>query len=263
LLDGITLPPKQTGEQDLKDSLDVIFNHPNVGPFICKQLIQRLVCSNPSPGYVYRVASKFNDNGKGVRGDMGAVVRAILTDYEARSATLLSDPGYGRLKEPVVRAAQLMRGFKPTSITGDWKIGNTDAELRQTPLCALSVFNFFSPTYVKPGEMRDAGLVSPEFQITSETSAITASNFVQYGTDMGFGSGADIQLDYAREQKLAGDPAALVDHLNLLLMAGQMSPKMKAAIEAHLLTIPDTDTRRRAQAAVSLVGTSHEYCVQR
>ena len=263
LLDGITLQPERSGWQDLEDSLNVIFRHPNVGPFISRQLIQRLVCSNPSPGYIYRVARKFDDNGQGVRGDLGAVVRAILTDYEARSTTLLAKTGYGHLKEPVVRTAQLIRAFKPRSITGDWKIANTDTPLGQTPLRAGTVFNFFSPNFAKSGEIQKSQMVSPEFAITSETTTITAANFIRFGVENGFGSGADIRLDFTKELDLAYNPPSLLNRLNLILMAGQMSQKMKATITSHLSTIPPKDARERVLAAVALVGISPEYSVQR
>ncbi len=263
LFDGITLQPGRSGKQDLQDSLNVVFRHPNVGPFISRQLIQRLVCSNPSPGYIYRVARKFDDNGQGVRGDLGAVVRAILTDYEARSTTLLAKTEYGHLKEPVVRTAQIIRAFKPRSITGDWKISNTDTPLGQTPLRAQTVFNFFSPNFAKSGEVRKAQLVSPEFAITSETTTITAANFIRFGVENGFGSGADIRLDFTKELDLAYNPTTLLNHLNLILMAGQMSQKMKATITSYLSTIPPKDARGRVLAAVALVGISPEYSVQR
>src|SRR5205814_5506509 len=114
-LDGTGLPAGQTGQKDLADTLNLIFNHANTGPFVCRELIQRLVTDNPSPAYVYRVAQKFADNGNGVRGDMMAVVKAILTDYEARSTTFIGNQGYGHLKEPLLRVSEVIRAFHPKS----------------------------------------------------------------------------------------------------------------------------------------------------
>jgi len=145
LFDGVVLPAGQGGPKDLADTLNQIYNHPNTGPFICKQLIQRLVTDNPSPAYVYRVAQKFANNGQGIRGDMKAVIKAILTDYEARSVNVINLQGYGKLKEPLLRATQTIRAFHPKSNSGYWKIQQTDSELSQSPLRAPTVFNFFEP----------------------------------------------------------------------------------------------------------------------
>src|SRR5207302_1719441 len=117
----VVLPINQTGTKDLADAHNTIFNHPNVGAFICRELIQRLVTDNPSPGYVYRVAQKFADNGQGVRGDLAAVVKAILTDYEARSTAVLGYQGYGHLKEPLLRVSNIVRAFHPFSSSGYFK----------------------------------------------------------------------------------------------------------------------------------------------
>src|SRR5205814_3264296 len=121
ILNGVALPANQTAAQDLKTTLDTIFNHPNVGPFIARQLIQRLVTSNPSPGYVYRAASVFNDNGQGVRGDLEAVVRAILMDYDARGPALATQ-GAGHQREPVIRLTNLLRAFSASAPNGTFSV---------------------------------------------------------------------------------------------------------------------------------------------
>src|SRR5262249_7641108 len=179
LLDGVMVPANQSPRQDLQQALDLIFNHPNVGPFICRQLIQRLVTSNPSPAYVYRCGQACaNDSqwgGAGVRGTLKAVVSALLLDYEARSTAFLNAPGYGHLREPVVRLGALLRAIHATPpADGKWRIHNLEDAafgLDQNPLRAPTVFNFFEPTYVMPGAIAQAGLVSPEFKITNEETA--------------------------------------------------------------------------------------------
>jgi len=274
LLNGVTLPPNRTAEQDLKDALDNIFNHANVGPFICKQLIQRLITSNPSPGYVYRVAHVFDGYRQGdpdgspsaVRGDMAEVVRAILMDYEARSATFINTPGYGKLREPLLRHTAVIRAFNPTSTSGYWKMNSTDAEIGQTPLRSPTVFNFFVPAYVQPGVIAAAQLVSPEFESANEATAMNCSNFMRDGIYNGWKSGVrDIKITFAKEQAVAGatTPQALIDRVNLLLMAGQMPPAMQSRVLTEVKTNAATSTLARAQAAIHLTATSPQFSVQR
>ena len=155
-----------------------IRDSPNVGPFIGKQLIQRLVTSNPSPAYVARVARAFNNNGAGVRGDMKAVIRAVLLDPEARDAAKLADANWGKLREPVVRVANWARLFGASSPSGALRINRLHDPIEgvgQGPLRSPSVFNFFRPDYSPAGDVRDAGLVAPEFQITHETTVSALS----------------------------------------------------------------------------------------
>ena len=159
LLSGVVLPTGQSGEQDLSDALDNIFNHPNVGPFISIRLIQRLVTSNPSPGYVDRVASVFNDNGSGVRGDLGAVVRAIMMDDEARPDMPMELDG--KVKEPIIRLTQLWRVYNAVSRSGRYPIIFAYIVFGQGPLQSPSVFNFFIPFYAPPGATRLLSLISP------------------------------------------------------------------------------------------------------
>lgn len=168
LLNGVTLPARENGERDLRDALDNVFQHPNVGPFVSMRLIERLVTSNPSPAYVARVARVFNDNGFGERGDIGAVVKAILLDKEARPE--LFSPVDGKLKEPLLRLTQLWRAFnaEPADGRGLYRIYKMWLKTGQGPLQAESVFNFFLPGYAPPGEIRDQQLVAPEMQISTE-----------------------------------------------------------------------------------------------
>jgi len=217
ILDDVMLSAGQTAEQDLGIALDTIFNHPNVGPFLCRQLIQRLVTSNPSPGYVYRVASIFNNNGQGVRGDLRAVVRAILMDYDARGP-VKTGQGEGHYREPVVRLTNLLRAFRASTPTATFYVTGASA-LGQVPLQAPTVFNFFAPDYSAPGAIAAAGLKSPELEITTETTVITIANFLRSAINSGLGPAANrITLNLTNEQTLAADPAMLVDHLDRLLL---------------------------------------------
>ncbi|HEX8490811.1 MAG TPA: DUF1800 family protein, partial [Chthoniobacterales bacterium] len=186
ILDGVMLPANQSAEQDLKTTLDTVFNHPNVGPFICRQLIQRLVTGNPSPGYLYRVASVFNDNGQGVRGDLQAVVRAILMDYDARGSAKTTQ-GAGHMREPVIRLTNLLRAFNASSPDGKFSVRNANANLGQEAMHSPTVFNFFTPDYSAPGAIAEAGLKSPEFEITNETTVVTVANFLRTGINGGLG----------------------------------------------------------------------------
>jgi uncharacterized protein (DUF1800 family) len=264
-----------------------LFNHPNVGPFIGKQLIQRLVTSNPSPGYVARVAAAFDNNGAGGRGDMRAVVRAILLDDEARAPAGLTQPGFGKLREPMLRFVQWGRTFGINSAQGSWKIGNYSdpgSRLGQSPLRSPSVFNFFRPGYIPPSTALAANnAVAPEFQLVNESSVGGYLNFMQGVIRNGIfvnapelpnnastaGNGFDIKASYASELALVTDADALVARLNLLLCAGQLSAGtiklITDALKATNVTAASTDNakRDRVAAAVFLVMASAEYLVQK
>ena len=248
---GVTIAPQTTADVtgDVKIALDTLFNNPNVGPFIGKQLIQRLVASDPSPAYVARVAAKFNDNGSGVRGDMKAVWKAILLDPEARA--IGSSTSAGKLREPVLRLSHLLRAFKAKSTSGRFTgIGLTDdpaTRLNQTPMFAPTVFNFFRPGYVPSGKgLSDAGLVVPEMQLTHELSVAGYMNYIRGWVTL---SGTrDIQQDYAAELALATVPADLVDRMNLMLFGGTMPDALKAQLVTAV-------TSRAIPAAVLPPGT--------
>lgn len=260
---------------DLRIALDTIFNHPNVGPFIGKQLIQRLVTSNPSPAYVGRVAAAFNNNGRGVRGDMKAVWRAILLDPEARNPNLASN-SYGKVREPVLRLSHLLRTFKATSTSGNFTgIDNTDSStnsLSQTAMRSPTVFNFYRPGYTPPNSAAaDAGLVAPELQLANEVSVAGYLNYVR-GTWLAVNANRDIQLDFSAELALAENPTALVDRLNLLLMSGQMSASHReqviTAITSRAIpTSPQSgiDAARRDRVFIGILLTiaSPDYLVQK
>jgi uncharacterized protein (DUF1800 family) len=271
---GTTIPASGASNApgDLKIALDTLFNHPNVGPFIGKQLIQRLVTSNPSPDYVARIAGVFNDNGKGVRGDMGAVIAAILTDPEARNTS--NDPAYGKLREPVVRMANWMRAFGAHSASGNWLIASTSANtsLDQSVLTAQSVFNFWRPGYAPPGtKLGDLGYVGPEFQAVDEVSVAGYLNTMQGAIGNGLGTGRDVTAPYATEIGIATDPNALADRMNLLLLNGQMSASLRSRITGAIggVNLPPSGTARttaltnRAKLAIFMAMASPEYLAQR
>jgi uncharacterized protein (DUF1800 family) len=248
---------------ELKFALDNIFNHPNVGPFVARRLIQRLVCSNPSPAYVYRVASIFNNDGTGVRGNMKAVITAILTDYEARSTTFLNAPGYGHLREPVLSLSAVIRAFHPTSHSGYFKLGRTDNSLNESPLRSPTVFNFFEPDYVDPGPIAAAGLFSPELEIVSQATAVSYVDTIYAGIT-GSWPGGDVKTDLTTEAGLVGNPTAFVAYLNNLLMGGTMDP----AVQARIITFLNgpgakLDALTKAKAAVILAASSAQYAAEK
>lgn len=265
---GAVVPAGSTGEQSMKVAMDTLFNHPNVGPFIGSQLIKRFVTSNPSPAYIARVTQAFN-NTNGVRGDMKAVIRAVLMDPEARTNTKLSDPQWGKLREPMIRFATWLRAFDAkTSGRGYfysiWNLEDPVSSVGQNPLRAPSVFNWFRPSYAPPGEIMRRGLVAPEFQITHETTATGYANFVTWIVERGFGwNDTNLSSAYTAELALASNPPALMDHLNLLLVAGQMSATTRDTILTAVNAIPVTNPRGRVFTAVSLVMLSPDFIVQK
>jgi uncharacterized protein (DUF1800 family) len=264
ILDGVVIPAGLSPAQDLDRALDAVFAHPNVGPFICRQLIQRLVTSNPSPAYVYRCGRTFANNGWGVRGDLGAVVRSILLDWEARSPDLLAQPGFGKVREPVVRFVTLLRalGARPPA-DGRFRyywIGSAEWGLNQAPLSAPTVFNFFDPSYAQPGAIADAGLVSPELQITNETSVFGTANYLHWVLfDGGADDNTNITLDWSYLTSAAND-AQLLDRVTLLFYGGRLSSQTRTIL-AQALADPDfpTDPVYRAQTLVWLVALSPEF----
>ncbi|PYJ11518.1 MAG: hypothetical protein DMF06_02450 [Verrucomicrobia bacterium] len=263
ILNGVLIPGGQTAAQDFATTLDTIFNHPNVGPFICRQLIQRLVTSNPSPGYLYRVTAVFNDNGQGVRGDLKAVVRAILLDYEARGSAKTTQ-GAGHQREPVIRLTNLLRAFNATSMDGKFSVRNAFTNLGEEAMHSPTVFNFFTPDYERPGAIADAGLKSPEFEITTETTAVTVANYLNTAIYSTLGPSTNrITLNLSAEQALAANPSQLVDHLNSLLLANNMSTEMRNILVNAITQIPADNPTERAKTAVYLVINSPEFSIDK
>jgi len=267
---NVTIPAGTSAQASLTIALDALFNHPNLCPFIGRQLIQRLVASNPSSAYVGRVSAACANNGGGVRGDLKAIVRAILLDDEARSAAGLTNPQFGKLREPVLRLAQWGRCFGATSASGNWQIRNLDSpstSLGQQPLRAPSVFNFYRPGYVPANtEIAGAGLVAPEFQITGETSVAGYTNFMQAAIASGVGVGREVRAAYTNELAVADNADALIDRVNRCLMAGTMGTQQRQEIRDAINAIAATATNGRANrvyTAVLLTMASPEYLIQK
>lgn len=266
LLNGTVVPGGQTGMQDIEAAIDNLFEHPNVGPFIGKQLIQRLVTSNPSPAYVERVARAFNGDATGVRGDMEAVIRAVLLDPEATAAPDAFGT-FGKLREPVVRYAAILRQFGATS--DDGFIANTGYFLqelgKQHPLSAPSVFNFFLPAHSPAGEIADAGLVAPEFQITTSNSVVGLSNLIDFIVVANFVTDAPdpfapVSLSFDDYIDISTNVDDLIDRLDIVLTAGQLDAATRASIRGVLLDIPEAEIRVRIALYLFLI--SPDYAVR-
>ena len=268
------IPAGQTPQQDLDDALDNIFRHPNVAPFISKQLIQRLVTSNPSPQYVERVARVFENDGAGQRGELDAVVKAILLDPEARNAP--ANANAGKLGEPVLRLTRFWRAYGAASSSGKLNVQNIPGFIGQGPLQAPSVFNFFSPFYAPPGEILDQGLVAPEMQLATEylNSLITNYFFILsycYNTAPVQGCPAVppeiaqdlVIIDTGAERALAADPQALVSRIADRLAGGSISATLRAQAVAMVQAVPATEASLRVAEALYLISTSPEFALQR
>jgi uncharacterized protein (DUF1800 family) len=255
---GRMLPAGQSASQDLQGALDNVFNHPNVGPFVSNELIQHLVTSNPSPAYIQRVASVFNDNGSGVRGDMKAVITAIRMDPEARRgddpATVVGTDGH--LQEPILYMTGLRRAFGATSDGSN--LAYYGSGMGQEALYSPSVFNFYSLSYVIPGTT----MYGPEFQILTTATSLNRLNWTNrfvFGS-IGFGTTVDFS-GYATQ---ASNPSALLGSLNTLMLHGSMSSDMQSSILTAMQAVPAGSKQglQQAQAAIYLIGTSSQYQVQ-
>ncbi len=268
VLNGVVIPGGQTPEQDLSQALDNIFNHPNVGPFIAKQLIQKLVTSNPSLGYVERIATVFNDNGNGIRGDLRAVVKAILMDREARDGETSNDKIFGKIKEPVLRLTALWRAFDAKAANGIYDFRWVANDFSQGPLQSPSVFNFFSPFYSPQGEFQDSDWVAPEMQIHSEGTMAKMTNHLHWRI-LSMNNYArvepdpeDILINITREHDMANDLEAMLDHLDLLLMAGQMSAELRQETLDFINKYGEENFDVKASDAIGMIITSPEFAVQ-
>lgn len=272
IIGGTVIPAGGTPQQDLALALDTLFNHPNTGTFIGKQLIQRLVTSNPSPAYVARVAAKFADNGKGVRGDMRAVIRAILLDREALGSVDVNTD-FGKLREPVMTMTHLWRAFGATTADGHFYYQRWDNALGQAPLSAPSVFNFYRPNYSPPGPLRAAGKVGPEFQLVNDATTGALQNELYwrinyYRQDLDWAYRNDILINIASLTKRAGNPTTLVTYLDLMLTGNRLPAEFKQTLIDYLGTVNGNtwDRRgvnaRRSVDALYLVMGSPYYLIQ-
>ncbi len=265
---GVTIPANTSASASLTVALDTVFTHANTAPFVCRQLIQRLVTSNPSGAYVTRVANIFTNNDSGVRGDLKAVVKAILLDPEARDMASVSSASFGKLREPVVRFLNWARAFKTNSASDAWSIGDLSdpaTRLGQSPMRSGSVFNFFRPGYVPPGsELATQGLTAPEFQITNESSIPGYVNYMQKAIS-GVGV-SDLKADYSALLALVNDSMALLNELNLVLASNQIPAATLATLQTALDSIAvttDTGKNNRVYAAITLVMASPAYIAQK
>ncbi len=289
LLNGVVIPAGGTAQSDLNAALDNLFNHPNIAPFISKQLIQRFVTSNPSPAYVGRVAAVFNDNGAGIKGDLKAVIKAILLDEEARAGHL-TNPQFGKLREPLLRITHYWRAFnalplpmsgaylnKGTPCEGEAEpqnynyyninggLYNLDNMIGQGVMQAPSVFNFYLPDFSPSGPVREQGLVAPEFQLATENYVVNSAELLNH--EIQYTSSSKVNLDFTLETQLVEQSTdALLSHLDLLLLNGNMSDNLYQSLANHL---NNSDFRGsnanlyRARDAIMLISVSPEYLIQR
>ena len=274
------------GVTAMNSALDTLFNHPNVAPFIGRTLIQRLVTSNPSPQYIQRVATAFATGkytaatgnysvGSGQRGDLKATVAAVLLDAEARAAGNINQDDWGKLREPVLRIAALMRAFEATSQSPgqQFRIGNIDNQMFETPMRSPTVFNFYRPGYVPPNTtLASKSLVAPEFQIANEVTVATYANTLQNWIPNGFGStaagqtGPDIRITATAARALATDVNKLVDHVNLMLTSNTMNTATRDSIRTAVGSISATGTNaaaNRVNLALFMTMTSPDFLVQK
>ena len=270
LLKGFVLPDSavtaEGGMQDIRNAIDSLFRHPNTPPFVCRQLIQFLVTDNPTPGYIKRVQDVFVNDGTGVRGNLAAVVKAILLDNEARQQPI--SPSFGKAREPVIRTMHLGRLFKlaetyPKFVWWNWQ-ENFYGSSVQEPMNSPSVFNFYTPSYQAPGEIRDSGLVSPVMQIVNTYSAVSFPNLLLDYLHGGFRASYSWRypLDYRENLLVASNAAALVDQVDLLICAGNMTARTRGILLSKLSDAALAEHDRVA-LAVWLAMTCPEGAVQR
>lgn len=284
LLNGYVVPDRNPvdGMADIQDALDNIFNHDNIGPFIGRLLIQRLVKSNPSNAYISRVAGAFNNNGQGVRGDMKAVIKAILLDPEARTCAYDDDPYAGMLREPITRYTQVCRAFNAYVEENLFRnnMENFYDLTFQRPLAAPTVFNFFQPDYQPIGAIADADKVAPEFQLTNSVTIMGYANelhdWIYDDTQVmehyslfsgeGYDNSKYTKLDMSDELVLGTDDKIneLIERLNLILVSGQMSEATRQIIYDAVIQVPeDQQGDVRVKLALFLTLISPDYLILR
>jgi uncharacterized protein (DUF1800 family) len=271
LLNGFTIPANQDGMLDIEQTVNHLFNHDNVGPFLARRLIQRLVKSNPTPGYISRVASTFNNNGSGVRGDMGSVVKAILLDDEARTCEALSSPESGMLREPVIRLTQMAKSLDVDFVENGryWNNGYDYARnLRQFPMFSPSVFNFYTPDFSPVGDISAQGLVAPEFKIhdsstsinyLNETYASTIWNILWYSWHGDYGV-EEVGLNLNQLQELIGDKEEMLNYMDILYTYGQLTDFQREEIIGAIEPIT-WDDPQNVRSALYLLLVSPDYTI--
>jgi len=284
LIDGTVLSAGQAGMQDINDALDVLYNHPNVGPFIAIRLIQQLVKSNPSPAYINRVASAFNNNGQGIRGDMKTVFRAVLTDPEARDCEWIDIPEAGKLRQPLERFITLCRGFNVDTPSG--KIWMSDHnilfdEVEQTFMGAPTVFNFFTPFYAEDNYVSPNDMVSPEFQILHSVTAIHYLNWMENAIEKPFRNFTEVNsnvpklirndadeptLDFSDEINIleTNGVDALLERLDLIMCNGLLTDGSRTIIKTALTELVDSGnltSEEIVKSALYFIVASADYTI--
>lgn len=267
LLNGVQLPAGQSAEKDMQDALDNIFNHPNVGPFFSKHLIMQLVTSNPSPDYIKRVASVFNADPNGVRGNIAAVVTAILTDDEALNGFTNDAENFGKLREPVVRLTSLWRGFDGDPDNSQFDYAWIANRLAQAPMQSPSVFNFFSTDFSQSGQIRDSGMLSPEFQIHNESTMISITSALLahsiWRNTISDTDPAYAPVNISPLMLRDDDPQAQLNYLSKLTLNSPMSEGLRKQALYLLQERAPASSEIRAEELLFLFVSSPEAAVQR
>jgi uncharacterized protein (DUF1800 family) len=264
--DALNLPANNSCATDLQQGLSILVNHPNVAPFISRQLIQHFVTSNPTPDYVARVSAVFSANG----GDLGKVITAVLTDNEALTGSIPSQYHsyvFGKAREPLLKLTALWRYYGAAAQNGLYTFSNPQTSYAQRPQGAASVFNFYSPGYLPPGELASAGLFAPEFQILSESTTVTTANDLtnRVGAYVGNSknTASTIAIDLGNLNALAANSGALVDQVDHDLLYGSMSGTTRTNLVNLINTMAASNPTARAQAALQLVLASPEFAIQK
>ena len=260
LIDNVYLPAGQTTAQDLNDALQAIFNDDNIAPFVSRSLIQHLVTSNPSPGYIARVATVFLHNSAGVRGDMKSILTAVLLDPEARAGDTTPDTTGGHLREPLLWLANVYRGLDVYTVVGDisayTNLSLKASHLREAPVHAPSVFDFYSPVNLAPGTTA----FGPEFMLEDGSSVVQRASYADQITNNQILPGLRVDLSNTSAWgKLAARPADLVDALGVVFMHGQMPADMRATVINAVSSV--TSPAQRARFAVYLIVSSPQYLI--
>jgi uncharacterized protein (DUF1800 family) len=267
----VTIPAGQNCPTDVDDGIDLLFAHPNVAPFISRQLIQRFTSSSPSAAYIQRVAQKFVNNGYGERGDLSAVMRQVLMDPEARNAPTTNS---GKPREPLLKLTAMWRAWDAQMPAADsygnvpMGMTNPSGTFGQRPLGADTVFNFYGPDYQQPGTIANAGLYSPEFQTLDESTLTSMSNsYYTYSWNSYVGMSSPPSnrplLNLAPLVALAGDPDAMVAEVNKRMMYGSMSAAMQDVLRNMLIFMDGASATDKARTVVYVTALSPEYAVQR
>ncbi|MDA7539769.1 DUF1800 family protein [Akkermansiaceae bacterium] len=270
LVNGGYLPAEMEPAHDVRLAIENLVNHPSAGPFIGRLLIQRFTTSNPSPAYIRRVARAFSDNGKGIRGDLGAVIRSILLDPEARSQSISRGERYGKMREPYLTYAHLSRAFSSKNADDVFYI-LTDDHLDyfgQRPLMSPTVFNFYSPNYQPADEAGEGDFFAPEFEILTPLRSVLWPNLLRKNIELGFAYSPDFthltrDHDFKIERALVNHPENLVDRLDLIFTYGTLKQETRQIILNMMNDAGLDSDEKKLWTAIYAVMTSPEYVILR